>query len=183
MWLRREQHDGKKDLPTLSVLAEEARRSPVRMRLELDAEERAHLAEENGLASVEQFNLGATALGMKGRQLRVDGELKAEVTYICGVSLRPFKASLEVPFEQIFGQQKKLEETIDLDPLNDNDVEPLVGGAASISDLAYQLFTLALDPYPRHPDLAPPRAADTDEDAVDEDEPASPFAVLKDLKR
>jgi uncharacterized metal-binding protein YceD (DUF177 family) len=173
----------KKHLPTLSVLAEEARRSPVRLRLELDAEERTRLAEENGLASVEQFNLRTTALGMKGRQLRVEGELSAEVTYICGVSLRPFKAALEVPFEQIFGQPKKQKEVIDLDPLDDNDVEPLVGGAASISDLAYQLFTLALDPYPRHPDLAPPIAAQTEADAVDDDESASPFAVLKDLKR
>jgi uncharacterized metal-binding protein YceD (DUF177 family) len=173
---------GKKDLPTLSILAEEARRSPVRVRLELDSGEREQLADENGLASVELFNLRATALGMKGRQLRVEGELKAEVTYICGVSLRPFQASLDVPFEQIFGQPKKQDEIIDLDPLDDNDIEPLVGGAASISDLAYQLFTLTLDPYPRHPDLAPPSPAHSDEYAVDDEEPASPFAVLKDLK-
>ncbi len=171
-----------KDLPTLSVLAEEARRSPVRLRLELDADEHTRLAEENGLASVEQFDLRATALGMKGRQLRVEGELTAEVTYICGVSLRPFKASIDVPFEQIFGQPMKRDEVIDLDPLDDNDVEPLVAGAASISDLGYQLFTLALDPYPRHPDLAPLSEAQSDEDAEDDDEPASPFAVLKDLK-
>lgn len=171
------------ELPSLSILADKARRSPVRVKLDLTTDECALLAEENGLASVERFHLKATALGIKGRKLRVEGRLQADVTYICGVSLKHFPAGLEVPFEQFFGDDPKAHESIDIDPLDDTDIEPLNHGAASISDLAYQLFSLALEPYPRHPDLAPPIAAQTGADAVDDDESASPFAVLKDLKR
>lgn len=172
----------KSDLPALTVLAETARRSPVRVKLELSPEERAVLADENGLASVEAFRLKATALGMKGRKLRVEGHLTADVTYVCGVSLKPYPASLDVPFDQVFGEGQHDNNLIDFDPLDDNEVEPLIHGEASVSDLGYQLFSLALDPFPRHPDLAPPSEED-DEDGDDEiEEKTSPFAVLKDLK-
>lgn len=168
------------DLPSLDVEGEKARRSPVHVKLELSPEQRAALAAENGLASVETFRLEATVKGLKGRKLLAQGMLRADVTYICGVSLRPFPVSLEVPVEQLYGTAPKVEEVIDIDPLDETDIEPLVDGAAPIADLAYQLFTLALDPYPRHPDLI-----DSDEPVEsEEDEPEkpSPFAVLKDLK-
>ncbi|MEQ8657917.1 MAG: DUF177 domain-containing protein [Hyphomicrobiales bacterium] len=169
-------------LPSLTILATEARRSPVRVKLDLSADERAVLADENNLPSVEAFHLKATALGMKGRKLRVEGHLTADVTYQCGVSLKPYQASLDVPFQQHFGEDQRAPDLIDFDPMDDNEIEPLVNGEASISDLGYQLFSLALDPYPRHPDLAPP-SEQMDEDGDDELEgQASPFAVLKDLK-
>lgn len=53
-------------LPSLTILADDARRSPVRVKLDLSADQRGALADENGLASVEAFHLKATALGMKG---------------------------------------------------------------------------------------------------------------------
>jgi uncharacterized metal-binding protein YceD (DUF177 family) len=152
----------------------------VRVKLELSPEHRAALAAENGLASVEDFRLEATVKGLKGRKLLAQGMLRATVTYICGVSLRPFAVSLEVPFEQLYGSEPQPKEVVDIDPLDESDLEPLVDGAVRIADLGYQLFTLALDPYPRHPDLV-----GTDplvEDDEDEPEKASPFAVLKDLK-
>lgn len=172
----------KTELPSLSILADDASRSPVRVKLDLSADQRAALADENGLASVEAFHLRATALGMKGRKLRVEGHLTADVTYLCGVSLKPYTSSLDVPFEQFFGGDQRATDLIDFDPLDDNEIEPLVNGEASISDLGYQLFSLALDPYPRHPDLAPPSAEQDDEADEGTDEKASPFAVLKDLK-
>lgn len=169
-------------LPTLMVVAEQARRSPVRVKLSLDDKERALLAQTNGLANVDAFAMKATALGMKGRKLRVEGELKADITYTCGVSLKPYPASLCIPFEQFYlgeGAKPPGKDAIDIDPMEQSDTEPLIDGQADLADLAFQLFTLSLDPYPRHPDLAPP------DEAVDEDEDvqeASPFAALKDLK-
>ncbi len=172
------------ELPDLWVAAEEARRSPVRSKLSLNDEERAVLAQENGLASVDSFAVKATALGMKGK-LRVEGEIIATLTYTCGVSLKTYPASLNLPFEQFYippTSRPKREETLDIDPLDENDVEPLLDGQANLADLAYQLFTLALDPYPRHPDVASPSE---DIDALDDEaeaKEASPFAILKDLK-
>lgn len=172
----------KTDLPNLTILPDEARRSPVRVSLELSGDERVVLAERFGLDSVETFRMKAKAVGVKGRKLRVDGDLQADITYICGVSLKPYPAHLDVPFVQFFGEETPGGDTIDLDPLDDSDIEPLTDGVASLSDLAYQLFSLSLTPYPRHPDLAPPEeTSQTDGDAASDDD-SSPFAVLKSLK-
>lgn len=170
------------DLPFLSIQSEEARRSPVRVKLTLSEDECAKLAEDNGLAAVGSFAMKATVIGLKGHKLRVDGQIKADVTYLCGVMLEPYEAHLDIPIEQIFARDVHDAGHIEFDPLNEGDVEPLEKGAAPVSDLAYQLFALALDPYPRHPGLPPRDAAGGDESADDEPQKVSPFAVLKDLK-
>ena len=130
--------------------------------------------------------------------MRVEGTITAEVTYRCGVTLKPYDAAVHVPFTQLFGddggpgdasqrvaaQNPGQPREIEIDPFDDDELEPLTDGVADIADLAYQLFAIALDPYPRHPDLAPP--ADDRVKAVlaadDEPQAASPFAVLKQLK-
>ncbi|MFK7791607.1 MAG: DUF177 domain-containing protein [Devosiaceae bacterium] len=171
------------ELPLLTVIAEDARRSPERVSLKLNAAELALLAENNGLASVENFAMKATALGMKGRKLRVEGEINASVTYTCGVSLKPYSTVLHIPFEQFYlgeGAKPQANQSIDIDPMEESDVEPLVDGAAHLGDLAYQLFTVALDPYPRHPDLTD--AVDAFDEHAEDEGAKSPFAVLKGLK-
>ena len=170
------------DLPSLSVQVEEARRNPVRVTLTLSPEECARLAEDNGLAAVASFVIKATVTGMKGRKLRVDGQIEADVTYICGVTLQQYDAHLNIPVDQVFAHDPDDAGQVDFDPLNEGDVEPLDNGAAPIAGLAYQLFTLALDPYPRHPELPPRDTAGNEETAADEPQKVSPFAVLKDLK-
>lgn len=176
-------------LPTLLIREEEAR-SPVRVSLTLDKEQLATLADQYGLQSVSAFALKATGSRVKGGRLRVEGSYTANVTYLCGVTLQPFDAELEEQFDQIYVDPERLKpqgDAIDVDPLSESDPDVLVSGAADVADLAYQLFALALDPYPRHPDategLFPAGEGDADGSEVhgNEAEP-SPFAVLKDLK-
>ncbi len=170
------------DLPSLSVQVEEARRSPVAVTLTLSPEECGVLAADNGLAGVGLFAMKATVTGMKGHKLRVDGQIEADVTYICGVTLQQYDAHLDIPIEQIFARDADDAGRVDFDPLNEGDVEPLDNSAAPVAGLAYQLFTLALDPYPRHPELPPRDTVGNGETATDEPQKVSPFAVLKDLK-
>lgn len=174
-------------LPTLWVREEEAR-SPVRVALTLDGDQMAALADRCGLPSVESFALKATATRVKGGKLRVEGEFSASLTYLCGVTLKPFPATIEDNFHQIFVDPQRIKPagaTIDVDPLSDNDPDVLTNGAADVADLAFQLFALALDPYPRHPDVAEPLLEpdyDAGHEADSDEAQPSPFAVLKDLK-
>lgn len=172
-------------LPTLCVREDEAR-SPVRVSLTLDEDQLALLAERCGLQSVENFKVKATASRVKGGKLRVEGSYSASLNYLCDVTLQPFGATIEESFNQIFVDPERLKpagDTIDVDPLSDNDPDVLTNGAADIADLAFQLFALALDPYPRHPDAAETLPGiDDDQGEQDDEKPPSPFAVLNNLK-
>jgi hypothetical protein len=57
-----------------------------------------------------------------------------------------------------------------------DDVELVDDGAIDIGELAVQYLSLSLDPYPRKPDASWPATGA-------EAEPASPFAVLRGLKK
>lgn len=176
-------------LPALWVREDEAR-SPVRVALTLDDDQLAALADRCSLQSVESFVLKATATRVKGGKLRIEGSYAASLTYLCGVTLQPFSANIGENFHQIFIDPERIKPvgaTIDVDPLSDDDPDVLTGGAADVADLAFQLFALALDPYPRHPDIAE-TLLETNQGAVarseahNDETPPSPFAVLKDLK-
>lgn len=177
------------DLPTLLVREDEAR-SPVRVSLTLDDAQLAALASRCGLHAVGSFSLKATAIRVKGGKLRVEGAFASDVTYQCGVTLQTFDAKIEEQFNQIFVDPERIKPagaTIDVDPLSDNDPDVLTSGAADVADLAFQLFALALDPYPRHPDatetlLATQSKIGDKPEAHNDETPPSPFAVLKDLK-
>lgn len=176
-------------LPALWVREDEAR-SPVRVTLTLDDDQLAALADRCSLQSVNSFVLKATATRVKGGKLRIEGAYVASLTYLCGVTLQPFGANIEEDFNQIFIDPERIKPagaTIDIDPLSDNDPDVLTGGAANVADLAFQLFALALDPYPRHPDIAETlletkQGAGAKPEAHNDETPPSPFAVLKDLK-
>jgi uncharacterized metal-binding protein YceD (DUF177 family) len=176
-------------LPSLWVSEDEAR-SPVRVSLKLDEVELAALASRCGLHGVKDFSLKAIATRIKGGRLRVEGRYASSFTYLCGVTLQPFESHIEEEFHQIFvdpARIKSTNATIDVDPLSEDDPDLLVNGAADVADLAFQLFALALDPYPRHPDatqtlLETGSKIGDKPDAHNDETPPSPFAVLKDLK-
>lgn len=176
-------------LPTLWVREEDAR-SPVRVALTLNDDQLSALADRCSLQSVSNFALKAMAVRVKGGKLRIEGAFSASLTYLCGVTLQPFDAKIEESFNQIFVDPQRIKptgDTIEVDPLSENDPEMLTNGAADVADLAFQLFALELDPYPRHPDAAE-TLLDTEQDSDDkprahnDEVPPSPFAVLKDLK-
>ena len=172
-------------LPTLTIRAEEAKRAPVRVDLALDRAECAALAALHGLEAVEGFVLKGTASTYEKRTLKVEGDLSAQVTYVCGVTLQPYTAALEVAFKQLFVPDFDHEagEAIEIDPLDDFDVDQLHDGVADVADAAYQLFAISLDPFPRHPSLADGQARDSwTDDSPEDRETQSPFAVLSQLK-
>lgn len=113
------------------------------------------------------------------------GTIEATVAQACVVTLKPVRSSLQVPFERRYRRQdvhakmiaagdaaKTDDEAIDIDLLEGNEID--------IGEAIAEEFYLALDPYPRSGD-ADQALEDirTKTDAGADDEPANPFAKLR----
>lgn len=113
-----------------------------------------------------------------GETLRLAGRLVASIVQRCVVTLQPVFAEIDFPFVERFAlESPDLEEEIlvSADEELDRDVIPAEG--LDVADIAVQHLSLALDPYPRHPD------AEEQAEANDEpDVPTGPFAKLAVLK-
>lgn len=118
---------------------------------------------------------------------RVSGEVEAELTQICVVTLEPIDTKLREPFERFLAPARRLDEAAELlDAEMDEALEPLTE-AIDLGEIAAEAAALAIDPYPRKPDAAfegavkgPPGVAPmTDEDA----RPFARLAALKDERK
>jgi uncharacterized metal-binding protein YceD (DUF177 family) len=131
-------------------------------------EERKALAAFNeDVISIESFaaKLHVTPLGRDG--LRARGQLEAQTTRSCSVTLEPFNENVaeDIDVRFIPGASP--------DDLRDDAPEPLEGGEVDLGAIVGEFFTLGLDPYPRKPGVV--------FDPPTDDAPESPFAVLKAL--
>ena len=122
-----------------------------------------------------------------GRMVRVTGSLTAAVVQTCVVSLDPVPASVAEDFSALFVPAEHMpdpeaELVFDAQSLDDDLPEPMTAGIIDIGELTAQHLSLALDPYPRHPDAAFPGY---DDDLDDTEAPAAktPFEALARLKR
>jgi hypothetical protein len=145
--------------------------------IEASEAERGALADFNGLAGVGKLAATFSLKHGAGGTVRVRGEIRADVTQTCVVTLEPFEASLVEPVDVRFapareetphgaargeGGAQKIED--------EDDPDPILDGKIDLGALASEFLTLGLDPYPRKPGVAfePPAA-----DGVD-----SPFSAL-----
>ena len=94
--------------------------------------------------------------------VRVTGEVHAEVTQLCVVSLEPFAATVDEPVDVRFAPAEAAETAR---RAGDDDAEmvevggedppdPIVDGKIDLGALAAEFFALGLDPYPRKPGVA-----------------------------
>lgn len=173
---------------------EELLKSPGgRFNIEAGGDERAALAQLNGLEAVKAFSAHLRILP-EGKGVHLSGVLKAEVTYLCGVTLEPFDAALETDVETSFQpvrsekasrrRKQALEETarerIEDIPLDDDPPGPIVDGMIELGEVLAEFFALALDPYPRKPEAEfNPSSLETFSQT---DAKTSPFAALERLK-
>ena len=136
--------------------------------IEAGPDERSALAALNRLPAI--ASLAATfAMRRSGRGgVRVTGEVHAEVTQVCVVSLEPFAATVDEPVDVRFapaveaeaarrGGEGDAEEMVEVD--GEDPPDPIVDGRIDLGALAAEFMILGLDPYPRKPglDFEPPR--------------------------
>ena len=147
-----------------------------------DAEERAALAQRFGLLAVERLTAHLRLDRVPGKPIvRLSGRFTARVTQSCVVSLEPVHSDLE----ETFSQQYTLEPAADEDDVVvetevDDPPEPVGVEGIDLGEVVAQHLAIALNPYPRAPGAHTPSEGSQ---AAEEPPAASPFSVLKSLKR
>jgi hypothetical protein len=153
-------------------------------RIEASQAERAALARLDGLPAIGRLAAEFTLRRVGRGIIQVRGEVHAEVTQTCVVSLEPFDVTLNEPVDVRFAAPTGEGAGRRAPPITAAEVEsfaigdheaadPIVDGKIDLGALAAEFMILGLDPYPRKPgvEFTPP----SDEEARD-----APFAKLGD---
>ncbi|MBZ9771244.1 YceD family protein [Mesorhizobium sp. CO1-1-8] len=125
--------------------------------IEADAAQRAALAEEHGLISVESYRAELLVASWKRNGVKISGRVEADITQACIVTLEPVEAHIGEPVEALLlPEDSKLGRQgfdgggeILLDAEGPDSPETFSGDTIDVGALAEQYFGLAIDPYPR----------------------------------
>ena len=125
--------------------------------IETDERQRAALAAEHELVSVERYRAELLVTQWKRNGVKVSGRVEADITQACIVTLDPVAAHIDEPIEALFlPEQSKLGRQgfegggeIVLDADGPDSPETFSGDTIDVGALAEQFFGLAIDPYPR----------------------------------
>jgi uncharacterized metal-binding protein YceD (DUF177 family) len=151
-----------------------------RIAVEADADARARIAKRLGLVTLDHFVVTAEIRAIAGG-IGAKGEVQAELVQPCAATDLPLPATLAEPFDLRFLRD------VDAPASEDEEIEigsdeldllPLEGDRVDLGEAAVQTLSLALDPFPRHPDADRILA----EKGVLTEEAAGPFAALAKLR-
>jgi len=162
------------------------------LRVVLDAteEERQILATRANVLSVERFTCEMLFKRWHKKGVSVTGEVSAQLTQECVISLEPLAASVVEEIDRTFVPEgSKLarphingEGEIVVDYESPDEPEPFSGDTLNAWDIALEHFLLGIEPFPRKPGAELSGAAIVGEGEVSvEAENPGPFAGLKDL--
>lgn len=148
--------------------------------VEADAETRARIARRLALVALDRFAVTGEIRAIAGG-IGAKGEVQAQVVQACAATDLPVPATITEPFDLRFlrdvdapvGEDEEIEIGSD-----DLDLLPLDGDRADLGEAAVQTLSLALDPFPRHPDADRILA----EKGVLSEEAVGPFAALAKLR-
>ena len=148
--------------------------------IEADTDARARIAKRLDLTALDRFAVTAEVRTIAGG-IGAKGVVSADLVQPCAATGLPVPATLTEPFDLRFLRDVDApaseEDEIELGS-EDCDLLPLEGDRIDLGDAAVQTLSLALDPFPRHPDAARVLA----EKGVLSEEAAGPFAALAKLR-
>ena len=163
--------------PGLLRLSELAR-GPAKRRVVAGEEVRKELARRLGLDGLDRLEAEVEATPwLDGAKLR--GRFDALVRQTCGVTLEPLESRLEGDFDLKIlpagspNAPAEPEEMV-LDPEAEDPPDLIEGAEIDLGALVVEQLALEIDPFPRKPGA--------EFDPGPQEQPASPFAVLKDFK-
>jgi uncharacterized metal-binding protein YceD (DUF177 family) len=166
------------EFPLIVTLADAAHGRTIAV--EADADARKAIARRLGLVALDRFSLSAEVRAIAGG-IAAKGEVGADVVQACAATDLPVPATLAETFDLRFLRD------VDAPASEDDEIEigsedldllPLEGDRVDLGEAAVQTLSLALDPFPRHPDAARILA----EKGVLSEEAAGPFAALAKLR-
>ncbi len=160
-----------------------------RHQIEAGPDERAALADRFDLLGIEHLSAEVKLRRDRaGTQVAFSASFSARVVQECVVTLEPVPAEIAETIEIRFDLSPEiLAAELDIEADEDS-AEPLDGDVVDIGEVIAQHLSLALDPFPRHPEAPPAPEEDrlvlstSDLESAPEPEPEparpSPFAVL-----
>ncbi|MDH3228457.1 MAG: DUF177 domain-containing protein [Alphaproteobacteria bacterium] len=158
------------------VRLDELENGEVHRTVEAGDEERTALARRFDVVAIDALAASVRVRRVSGGPLvRVEGRLTADVVQRCVVTLEPLPVHIEEDFAETFGPDGYRapgggEDTDVPEVFDDSGID--------LGELAAQLLSLSLDPYPRAPGTGVLRQPGAGEDAG---ERRTPFAVLGEL--
>ena len=165
------------EFPLIVTLADAAHGRTIAV--EADADAREAIARRLGLVALDRFSLAAEVRVVAGG-IAAKGEVRADVVQACAATDLPVPATLAEAFDLRFLRAMDAPASED-DEIEigseDLDLRPLDGDRIDLGEAAVQTLSLALDPFPRHPDATRILA----EKGVLSEEAAGPFAALAKL--
>jgi Large ribosomal RNA subunit accumulation protein YceD len=137
-----------------------------------DEAQRAALAAEHGLVSVEAWRADLIIERWKRNGVKVSGRVEADITQECIVTLEPLAAHISEEVDALyFPEDSKLGRLgfhgageVHLDAEGPDSPETFSGDTIDVGALAEEFFGLAIDPYPRR------EGASLDMGAAEDDE-------------
>jgi uncharacterized metal-binding protein YceD (DUF177 family) len=151
----------------------------LRQHVSANSAERQAVASRLGLKALNRLEADLIVTARAGGKLvEVEGDLFAEVTQTCVVTLDPVESALQEHFLQRFTIDPEFAQSdeIVVDVEEDDAPEPLADEEVDLGEAVVQQLALALDPYPR-------KAGARLEWRETEEDESNPFAVLKQLKK
>ena len=150
--------------------------SGTRMTLEASPAERAALAKRFGLPAIDSLRADLDLKRIRGGSaVQLSGQIIADVTQSCVVTLEPVKQHVDETFEILYS-----DEVTDEQSAIGADVawpEPLPDRALDVGEAVAEQLSLALDPYPRAAGVA------LEKQWTGEGDTAKPFAALDKLRK
>lgn len=161
--------------------------NPLEVHIEADAREREALAALWDILDVEALSAELKIRRWKKDGVKVMGTVHAEVTQACVVTLEPVEQVIDEDIDEIFVPEGSALARIPandageivVDPDGPDLPEPFTGDEIDVGAFVAEMAAMALDPYPRRPDVQ--FEGHVEDDAANDKKP-SPFAVLRNLK-
>jgi uncharacterized metal-binding protein YceD (DUF177 family) len=155
--------------------------------IEADALERCLLAKRFVILEIECLVADLQIKRIKrGRYVRIEGRLAAEVVQECVVTLDPVRSRIEESFTLLFGGDDGEKKNRAVVVALEEEAEPIIDGLIDLGEVVAEQLALALPPYPRSPaaDTVPEKESQVLEKPRPLEESAeNPFSVLASLKR
>ena len=148
-----------------------------RIAIEASAEERAAIAEELDLLSLDSLTADVTVRPWRQEGVRVEGRVRGSLSQACVVTLEPVATTVDEAIDVRLHPEAVETGPIEVDVEAADPPELLEDDVVDVGAIVLEHFALGIEPYPR----APGAEFDVPDDVDDEKEP-SPFAVLAALK-
>lgn len=157
------------------------------LKIQADNDQLERIAKALNVSSVGRFSTNFSIARIKGG-VQVKGQLSAEVTQPCVITLDPVHQRIEEELDRVFlpaptdeGKDAGVENApgseIPIDLAEEDIPDYFDGPIFDLADYLLETFAMAIDLYPRVPG-----AKMTKEQEGDDPAELSPFAILKDRK-